>query len=132
MDTPDLSGRSAVVPGAGSGIGRGTALLCARRGADLAICDVDEAGLAETERRARAMGREVIAHRVDVSDREQMRAFADAVPAVDLLVNNAGVGLAADFEDTLLDDWDWIVSMNLIGVVHRGHFFLPELRPGGH
>src|SRR4051795_4961464 len=127
MDTTDLSGRTAVVTGAGSGIGRETALLCARRGANLAICDVDEAGLAETERRARALGREVIARRVDVSDREQMRAFADEVPAVDLLVNNAGVGLAADFQDTLLDDWDWIVSINLMGVVHGCHFFVPAM-----
>jgi NAD(P)-dependent dehydrogenase (short-subunit alcohol dehydrogenase family) len=132
MDTTDLRGRTAVVTGAGSGIGRETALLCAERGADLAICDVDEAGLAETERRAREMGREVLARRVDVADREQMRAFSDEVEAVDLLVNNAGVGLAADFEDTLLDDWDWIVSINLMGVVHGCHFFVPKVRRGGH
>jgi NAD(P)-dependent dehydrogenase (short-subunit alcohol dehydrogenase family) len=132
MDTTDLRGKTAVVTGAGSGIGRATALLCAERGADLAICDVDDAGLAETERRARALGREVTARHVDVADREQMRAFAEAVPAIDLLVNNAGVGLAATFEDTPLDDWDWIVSINLMGVVHGCHFFVPKLRGGGH
>jgi NAD(P)-dependent dehydrogenase (short-subunit alcohol dehydrogenase family) len=132
MDTSDLHGRTAVVTGAGSGIGRETALLCAKRGADLAICDVDDDGLAETERRAGALGRDVVARHVDVADREQVRAFADAVPAVDLLVNNAGVGLAADFADTLLEDWDWIVSINLMGVVHGCHFFLPKIRPGGH
>ena len=132
MDTNDLRGKTAVVTGAGSGIGRETALLCAQRGADLAICDVDDAGLEETARRAREMGREVVARHVDVADREQMRAFADEVPAVDLLVNNAGVGLAADFADTLLDDWEWIVSINLMGVVHGCHFFLPKLREGGH
>src|SRR3954447_13041121 len=132
MKTTDLRGKRVVVTGAGSGIGRETALLCARRGADIAICDVDENGLAETERLAREHGHDVIAKRTDVSDREQMRAFADAVPAVDLLVNNAGVGLAADFEDTLLDDWDWIVSITLMGVVHACHFFLPKMRTGGH
>jgi NAD(P)-dependent dehydrogenase (short-subunit alcohol dehydrogenase family) len=132
MNTTDLHGRTVVVTGAGSGIGRETALLCAQRGADLAICDVDDAGLAETEQRARANGREVIARHVDVADREQMRAFADAVPSADLLVNNAGVGLAASFEDTTLEDWDWIVSINLLGVVHGCHFFVPKLRAGGH
>src|SRR4051794_17260021 len=132
MDTTDLRGKTAVVTGAGSGIGRETALLCAERGADLAICDVDESGLAETERRARENGREVLARHVDVADREQMRAFAEEVPTVDLLVNNAGVGLAADFEDTLLEDWDWIVSINLVGVVHGCHFFLPKMHSGGH
>ena len=132
MDTSDLHGRTAVVTGAGSGIGRETALLCAQRGADLAICDVDDDGLAETERRARALGREVVARHVDVADREQFRAFADAVPAVDLLVNNAGVGLAADFAETPLEDWDWIVSINFMGVVHGCHFFLPKMRAGAH
>src|SRR3954453_16654946 len=77
------------------------------------------------------MGGEGVARGVGVSDREEMRGFADEVPAVDLLVNNAGVGLAADFEDTLLDDWDWIVSINLMGVVHGCHFFLPKMRTGG-
>jgi len=85
------------------------------------------------------MGRSVLAQRVDVADREQMRSFADAVSAqtgaVDLLVNNAGVGLAARFLDTTLDDWDWIVGINLMGVVHGCHFFLPPMiarGKGGH
>jgi NAD(P)-dependent dehydrogenase (short-subunit alcohol dehydrogenase family) len=133
MDTSNLSGRTVLVTGAGSGIGRETALLAARRGASLVICDVDEAGLAETEKRAAGSAR--IARRVDVADREEMRAFADEVGAVDLLVNNAGVGLAATFLDTTLEDWDWIVSINLLGVVHGCHFFVPkmiEAGRGGH
>jgi NAD(P)-dependent dehydrogenase (short-subunit alcohol dehydrogenase family) len=132
METTNLHGKTAVVTGAGSGIGRATALLCARRGANIAICDVDEAGLAETERRARALGREVIALRTDVSDREQMAAFADAVPSVDLLVNNAGVGVSGEFLETPLEQWDWIVSINLLGVVHGCHFFVPKIARGGH
>jgi NAD(P)-dependent dehydrogenase (short-subunit alcohol dehydrogenase family) len=132
MDTTNLHGRTVVVTGAGSGIGRETALLCAKRGADIAICDLNEEGLAETEQRARALGREVTARRVDVADREQMRAFAEAVPSVDLLVNNAGVGVSGEFLETPLDQWDWIVSINLLGVVHGCHFFIPKIGRGGH
>jgi NAD(P)-dependent dehydrogenase (short-subunit alcohol dehydrogenase family) len=139
VDVTDLSGRLALVTGAASGIGRETALALARRGADLAICDLDEAGLAETAREAEALGRRALARRVDVADRAAMAAFADAVhaeqPAVDVLVNNAGVGLAASFLDTPLEDWDWIVGINLMGVVHGCHFFVPrmvERGRGGH
>jgi NAD(P)-dependent dehydrogenase (short-subunit alcohol dehydrogenase family) len=139
MQTTNLRGRTVLVTGAGSGIGRETALLSARRGADLVICDVDDAGLGETEASARDLGRSVLARHVDVADREQMREFAAAVEdeagPVDLLVNNAGVGLAARFLDTELEDWDWIVAINLIGVVHGCHFFVPrmvERGAGGH
>jgi NAD(P)-dependent dehydrogenase (short-subunit alcohol dehydrogenase family) len=139
MDTSNLQGRTVLVTGAGSGIGRETALLAARRGADLVICDVDDAGLAEVESSARTLGRSVIARHVDVADRDQMRDFAEAVHGetgpVDLLVNNAGVGLAAGFLDTELEDWDWIVPINLMGVVHGCHFFVPrmvERGTGGH
>src|SRR3954454_14216922 len=127
MDTTDLRGKTVVVTGAGSGIGRETALLCARRGADLAICDVNDEGLAETERQARIHGHDVMARHADVSDREQMRAFAEAVPHVDLLVNNAGVGVSGEFLDTPLEQWDWIISINLLGVVHGCHFFIPKI-----
>jgi NADP-dependent 3-hydroxy acid dehydrogenase YdfG len=109
------------------------------RGANLAICDVDEAGLAETAARVRTLGREVLAQRVDVASRHEMRDFATAVhaqvAAVDILMNNAGVGLGASFLDTPLEDWDWITSINLMGVVHGCHFFLPPMvarRRGGH
>jgi len=138
MDTTDLTGRTALVTGAGSGIGRETALLCGRRGARLAICDVNEEGLAETEQRLTDAGAEVISRRVDVASREEMRAFAevvhDRVPAVDLLVNNAGVAIGGGLLDTTLEDWDWIVGINLRGVVHGCHFFVPHMvaRGTGH
>jgi NAD(P)-dependent dehydrogenase (short-subunit alcohol dehydrogenase family) len=138
MDVRDLKGATALVTGAASGIGRETAYALARRGADLAICDVDEPGLAESERRIRELGRAVLARRVDVADRAAMSAFAEevhrGVEAVDLLVNNAGVAVGARFLDTPLEDWEWVVRINLFGVVHGCHFFVPPMvrrrRPG--
>jgi NAD(P)-dependent dehydrogenase (short-subunit alcohol dehydrogenase family) len=140
MDVRSLVGKWALVTGAASGIGRETALACARRGAQLALCDVDANGLAETERLVRSLGeRRVVVQRVDVANAQEMRAFADAVhreaAAVDLLVNNAGVGLGASFLDTTLEDWRWIVDINLLGVVHGCHYFVPQMvarAAGGH
>jgi NAD(P)-dependent dehydrogenase (short-subunit alcohol dehydrogenase family) len=139
VDVERMDGKLALVTGAGSGIGRETALLCARRGAKLALCDVDETGLAATESEARGLGSDVLAQGVDVGDRAQMQAFADAVhervAAVDLLVNNAGVGLGAGFLETPLEDWDWILPINVMGVVHGCHMFVPAMVKrgrGGH
>src|SRR5262245_40068399 len=99
MDVRNLTGKPVLVTGAGSGIGKETALAFARRGASLVICDLNADGLAETERRIRQLGRDVLSYRVDVADREAMRTFADEVhgqvEAVDILMNNAGVGLGA-------------------------------------
>jgi len=131
MNTRHLAGRTALVTGAASGIGRATALELARRGADLALCDIDAAGLAATEREARALGRPVLAQRVDVADAAQMQAFAEAVharvPAVDLLINNAGVAIAGGFLDTSVADWEWILGVNLRGVVLGCHAFVPAM-----
>jgi NAD(P)-dependent dehydrogenase (short-subunit alcohol dehydrogenase family) len=138
VDVSNLRGRTAVVTGAGSGIGRASALAFARRGADLAICDLNEAGLEETAASARARGVDVLARRVDVSRAEEMQAFADAVharvPAAAIVMNNAGVGLGGGVLETTLEDWRWIVDINLMGVVHGVHCFVPAMvraRRGG-
>jgi NAD(P)-dependent dehydrogenase (short-subunit alcohol dehydrogenase family) len=131
----ELKGRVAVVTGAASGIGRAVSVELAREGCDLAICDLDEQGLEQTAEDVRALGRRVCRHRVDVADREQMARYTDAViaeyGAVQILVNNAGVTVTADFEDHSLDDWEWILGANLWGVIHGCKFFLPHLKRAG-
>jgi NAD(P)-dependent dehydrogenase (short-subunit alcohol dehydrogenase family) len=130
--------KNALITGAGSGIGRATAILFAARGARLFLCDVNEAGLAETAAEAGKAGGRVATFVVDVSKRDQMTDFAERVhrdvPAVDVLVNNAGVGIGGGFLDTSLEDWEWALSINLWGVIHGCHFFLPKMvaRKSGH
>jgi NAD(P)-dependent dehydrogenase (short-subunit alcohol dehydrogenase family) len=139
MDIRSLGGRTALVTGAASGIGRATALALARRGASLVVCDVNDDGLAAVAAEIRALGSDVLAKRVDVARAEEMEAFAAAVhervEAVDLLVNNAGVGLGGGSLHTSLEDWRWIVGINLFGVIHGCHFFVPAMvrrGRGGH
>lgn len=144
LSNPRLSGArlatgTVVITGAGSGIGQSLALLCANRGASLALCDINEEGLAATAERARSLGSTVLTHRVDVSDEKQMAEFAQATHArfdsVDLVVNNAGVAVMGGFLDTTVKDWEWLWSINVRGVVNGCQAFLPrmiEQGRGGH
>lgn len=113
--TYDPAGKVAVVTGAGSGIGRSIARLLERRGARVHAADIDGS----------------VAHTVDVSDAAAVQRLADDVFAqeghVDLLFNNAGIGHAGDVVDTPLEDWRRIVEVNLMGVVHGVHAFLPRM-----
>jgi NAD(P)-dependent dehydrogenase (short-subunit alcohol dehydrogenase family) len=139
LDSARLARGTVAITGAGSGIGQALALLCAARGADLALCDINDQGLAETAERARSLGSTVLTHRVDVSDDAQMTEFADAAHArfesIDLVVNNAGVAVMGGFLDTTVKDWDWLWSVNVRGVVNGCQAFLPtmiEQGRGGH
>jgi NAD(P)-dependent dehydrogenase (short-subunit alcohol dehydrogenase family) len=139
MDVGTLGGKWALVTGAASGIGRATALAFARRGADLIVCDVNAESLAETERAAVTLGRRVLSRRVDVASVDEMRSFAEwvhhEIEAVDVLMNNAGVGLGASTLHTSLEDWRWIIGVNLWGVIYGCHFFVPPMvrrGRGGH
>lgn len=139
MDVTSLTGKTALVTGAASGIGLETAALFAARGADLVICDLDATGLDAAKHRFEALGRRVQAQVVDVADAAAMSEFADSVhedvEAVDILMNNAGVAIGGPFLATSLEDWDWILGINTKGVVHGCHYFVPNMvrrGSGGH
>lgn len=131
----ELEGKVAVVTGAGSGIGRETALALGAKGCRLALCDVDQDSLDELSAELQSAGSFVTTHHVDVANKAQMQAFADDVVAahggVQILVNNAGVTIIASFEDQSLEDFEWIVGVNFWGVVYGCKFFLPHLKASG-
>lgn len=125
-----LDGKVAIVTGAASGIGRATARSLAARGCNVAIADVNEAGLAET---AGLIGNavRVTCHRLDVADRNAVARFPDEVAAahgaVDVVVNNAGVALSGTFAQLTEEEFDWLLEINLQGVVRMTRAFLPAL-----
>jgi len=128
----DLRGRVAVVTGAAKGIGRATALELSAIGAKVAGCDTDAAALEATLAECRALGAETLGAIVDVGDAEQVLTFAERVErelgATFCLINNAGVGVAGGFFDTEPEDWEWLLRVNLGGVIHGVRAFGPRLR----
>jgi short-subunit dehydrogenase len=129
-----IRGAAAAVTGAAGGIGRALALELAARGADLALADRDEAGLrtVASEIGGKTAGKtKVSVHRVDVGEPAQITAFAqDAIaahPALNILVNNAGVALLGKFTEIDQAQMEWLFNINFWGVVHITRAFLPHL-----
>ncbi|HVP27937.1 MAG TPA: SDR family NAD(P)-dependent oxidoreductase [Myxococcota bacterium] len=134
----DLRGKVAVITGAGSGIGRALAMAFADEGCHLALVDLHEQGLQATAAALAGRGLRVSTHLADVADRARMKALPAEIEAVhgavDLLFNNAGVTINKSFEDSPIEELDFVVGVNLWGVIHGCHYFLPYLkkRPEAH
>jgi short-subunit dehydrogenase len=128
----NLKGRVAVLTGAGGGIGRATSMSLARRGCHLALCDIDESGLEQTQAQVLASGTRASAHVLDVASREAVATLPAAVlkahGRADLLINNAGVALAGSFEQVSEADFDWLMEINFHAVVRMTRAFLPLLK----
>jgi NAD(P)-dependent dehydrogenase (short-subunit alcohol dehydrogenase family) len=128
----DLQGRVAVVTGAASGIGKALAEKSVHEGMKVVLADIEEQALEQTAREFSALGGEVLTVRTDVSKAEDVATLADKAFAtygeVHLLFNNAGVGVAekAIWESSLAD-WQWVMGVNLWGVIHGIHYFVPHL-----
>ena len=125
----------AVVTGGGSGIGRAMALALAREGARVVLADLDEAAMDGVARQARGHGVETLAVRTDVTELAQVQALAErawkAFGAVHVLCNNAGVAAWGGLEKATHRDWQWVLGVNLWGVIHGIEAFVPRMIAGG-
>ncbi|MFN3578976.1 MAG: SDR family oxidoreductase [Pseudomonas sp.] len=124
-------GARVVITGAGSGLGRELALRYAHAGARLALADLHEEGLRETLALAEQAGGKGFTQRCDVRDFSQLAALAQScqerMAGIDVLINNAGVSSGGFFWDLSLEDWEWQISVNLMGVVKGCKAFMPML-----
>lgn len=123
--------KTAVITGAGSGIGKALALALGAEGCHLAISDINQHGLAETQSRLADMGVRVHAELLDVSDRHAFYAYAERLiknfGPVQIVINNAGVSLTADLQNVSYEDYEWIFGINFWGMVYGSKAFLPHL-----
>ena len=125
----EFRNKVAVVTGAASGIGRGIAERCAQEGMNVVLADIEEPALQEATESMRRSGATVLSVRTDVSkagDVEELaRKTLDAFGAVHLLFNNAGVGAGGSVWESTLADWQWVMGVNLWGVIHGIRTFVP-------
>jgi NAD(P)-dependent dehydrogenase (short-subunit alcohol dehydrogenase family) len=131
----DLTGRVAVITGAGSGIGRATARLLARHGARVHVADVNTHAADTVVTEIESGGGVAVAHTVDVSDPGAVENLAEAVftaeRGVDVLHNNAGIGHAGNLEATTIEDWQRVIGVNLLGVAYGMQAFVPRMLTQG-
>ena len=127
----------AVVTGAGSGIGRSFALELAKRGGTVICSDINLAAAEETVQMLKTLGADAYAIQCNVGVKEEVAALAEQAQQlmnhpVSLVINNAGIGLGGKFDDMTLEDWQWCMDVNLWGVVHGCHYFVPKFKQQGY
>ena len=130
-----FKGKVAVVTGGASGIGRALVLALAHEGARVVIADLDEAAMDAVGGQVRAQGAEALTVRTDVTDLGQVQALAErafkAFGAVHVLCNNAGVAAWGGLERATHRDWQWVLGVNLWGVIHGVEAFVPRMIAAG-
>ena len=127
----DFRGKTAVLTGAASGFGLACARIGARLGMNLVLIDVQKDSLKQAHDELKAMGAQVMAKRVDVSDAKDMQSLAEAVQdrfgAPHLVFNNAGVGAGGLVWENTVQDWEWLLGVNVWGVIHGVRLFTPMM-----
>ena len=127
----NFKNKTAVLTGAGSGFGLECARIGAQLGMNLVLIDVQQDALDKAATEAQAAGAQVLAMRVDVSRADQMEALGAAVferfGAPHFVFNNAGVGSGGLIWENTVQDWDWVLGVNLMGVVHGVRIFTPMM-----
>jgi NAD(P)-dependent dehydrogenase (short-subunit alcohol dehydrogenase family) len=127
----EFKGKVAVITGAASGIGRGIAERCVSEGIKVVLADVDEANLAQAETELKSAGGTVLCVKTDVSKRADVELLArrafDTFGQVHLLFNNAGVAAGGAPWEATWNDWEWVIGVNLWGVIHGVKVFTPRM-----
>ncbi|NBX13558.1 MAG: SDR family oxidoreductase, partial [Betaproteobacteria bacterium] len=132
----NFKNKTAVLTGAASGFGLACARIAANLGMNVVLADVQQDALDLAEAEIKAMGAQVLAYRVDVSSAQEMQALADAVQArfgaPHLVFNNAGVGSGGLIWENSVADWQWVLGVNVWGVVHGVRLFTPMMLEASH
>ncbi len=130
-----FAGKVAAITGAASGMGRSLAVALAKRGCEVAICDIDPVGLAETARLAKAANVRVTTRQVDVADEAAVKAWAESVASehgrCNMIFNNAGIAYGATLERGDPAEFERVIAIDFWGVVYGTRAFLPYLRASG-
>ena len=127
----DFNGKTAVLTGAGSGFGLECARIAAKRGMNVVLIDVQQDALDAADLEITALGAQTLAFKLDVASADQMEAMGKSVferfGAPHLIFNNAGVGSGGLIWESTLKDWEWVLGVNVMGVVHGMRIFTPMM-----